>query len=284
MNILVTGSAGMIGGYVVKGLLEKRHTIIGVDRRKSDYEHESFKQVVLDLSSKEAVMHLFEDNKIDRAIHLAALAHTAGVKDLSWEAFKKANVDCAESIFEACAIHEVPILFISTVDAIGMVKGLITPDTELNPISNYGKSKAMAEARLKEICKVWNIYRFSPVYTQDVKRDIEKRYYLKSPNWAYRIGNGGQFEVLDVNRAVDALVKWVEKDVDNTIHVIKDPELLDSNALIAAERAEGRAKHVLWIPRWMVVCGYYMVKLVFGKSNKTYLVFKALWPFRTAEA
>ena len=284
MNILVTGSAGMIGGYVVKGLLEKGHTIIGVDRRKSDYEHESFNQVVLDLSSKEAVMHLFEDNKIDRAIHLAALAHTAGVKDLSWEAFKKANVDCAESVFEACAKHEVPILFISTVDAIGMVKGTITPDTELNPISNYGKSKAMAEGRLKEICKVWNIYRFSPVYTQDVKRDIEKRYYLKSPNWAYRIGNGGQFEVLDVNRAVDALVKWVEKDVDNTIHVIKDPELLDSNALIAAERAEGRAKHVLRIPRWMVVCGYYMVKLVFGKSNKTYLVFKALWPFRTAEA
>ena len=274
----------MIGGYVVKGLLEKGHTIIGVDRRKSDYEHESFNQVVLDLSSKEAVMHLFEDNKIDRAIHLAALAHTAGVKDLSWEAFKKANVDCAESVFEACAKHEVPILFISTVDAIGMVKGTITPDTELNPISNYGKSKAMAEGRLKEICKVWNIYRFSPVYTQDVKRDIEKRYYLKSPNWAYRIGNGGQFEVLDVNRAVDALVKWVEKDVDNTIHVIKDPELLDSNALIAAERAEGRAKHVLRIPRWMVVCGYYMVKLVFGKSNKTYLVFKALWPFRTAEA
>ncbi len=284
MNILVTGSAGMIGGYVVKGLLEKGHSIIGVDRRKSDYEHESFNQVVLDLSSKEAVKHLFEDNKIDRAIHLAALAHTAGVKDLSWEAFKKANVDCAESVFEACAKHEVPILFISTVDAIGMVKGTITPDTELNPISNYGKSKAMAEGRLKEICKVWNIYRFSPVYTQDVKRDIEKRYYLKSPNWAYRIGNGGQFEVLDVNRAVDALVKWVEKDVDNTIHVIKDPELLDSNALIAAERAEGRAKHVLWIPRWMVVCGYYMVKLVFGKSNKTYLVFKALWPFRTADA
>lgn len=282
MNILVTGSAGMIGGYVVKGLLEKGHTIIGVDRRKSDYEHESFKQVVLDLSSKEAVMHLFEDNKIDRAIHLAALAHTAGVKDLSWEAFKKANVDCAESIFEACAIHEVPILFISTVDVIGMVKGLITPDTELNPISNYGKSKAMAEGRLKDICKVWNIYRFSPVYTPEIKRDIEKRYYLKYPNWAYKIGDGGKFEVLDINGAVASMVDWVDKDVDNTIQVIKDPELLDINDLIKTEKTEGRAKHVIWIPRWMVVCGYYLVKAVFGRSNKTYLVFKALWPFRTA--
>lgn len=281
MNILVTGSAGMIGGYVVKGLIEKGHTVIGVDRRTSDVRLEGLIQVVLDLSSKEDVSRLFDEHKIDRAIHLAALAHTVGVKDTSWEAFKKVNVDCAENLFEACGTYDVPVLFISTVDAIGMVRGVIEPETELNPISNYGKSKAMAEGRLKEICKVWNIYRFSPVYTPDVKRDIEKRYYLKYPNWAYKIGKGGQFEVLDVTGAVAAMVDWVDKKVDNTIHVIKDPELLDVNDLIAAEKAEGRAKHVLSIPRWMVVCGYYVIRLVFGKSNKTYLVFKALWPFRT---
>lgn len=281
MNILVTGSAGMIGGYVVKGLIEKGHNVIGVDRRTSDVQLEGLIQVVLDLSSKEDVSRLFDEHKIDRAIHLAALAHTVGVKDTSWEAFKKVNVDCAANLFEACATHDVPVLFISTVDAIGMVKGVIEPETELNPISNYGKSKAMAEGRLKEICKVWNIYRFSPVYTPDVKRDIEKRYYLKYPNWAYKIGKGGQFEVLNVTGAVAAMVDWVDKKVDNTIHVIKDPELLDVNDLIAAEKAEGRAKHVLSIPRWMVVCGYYVIRLVFGKSNKTYLVFKALWPFRT---
>ena len=211
------------------------------------------------------------------------MAHTKGVADTSWEAFKKVNVDCAENLFDACAKHNVPILFISTVDAIGMVKGLITPDTELNPISNYGKSKAMAEGRLMEICKVWNIYRFSPVYTPEIKRDIEKRYYLKYPNWAYKIGDGGKFEVLNINGAVDAMVNWADKEVDNTIHVIKDPELLDVNDLIKSEKTGGRAKHVLKFPRWMVVCGYYCVKMVFGKSNKTYLVFKALWPFRTSE-
>ena len=283
MTILVTGSAGMIGGYVVKGLIEKGHTVIGVDRIMSKAKYNNFNQVVLDLSMKDGVMQLFEDKKIDRAIHLAALAHTAGVKDTSWEAFKKVNVDCAENVFEACATHNVPVLFISTVDAIGMVKGIITPETELNPISNYGKSKALAESRLKEICKVWDIYRFSPVYTPDVKRDIEKRYYLKYPNWAYKIGKGGQFEVLNVTGAVNAMVDWVDKKVDNTIHIIKDEELLDSAKVIAEEKAAGRAKHVLHIPRWMVVCGYYCIKLAFGKSNKTYLVFKALWPFRTTE-
>ena len=136
---------------------------------------------------------------------------------------------------------------------------------------------------MKKICKVWNIYRFWPVYTPEIKRDIEKRYYLEYPNWAYKIGDGGQFEVLNVTGAVASMVDWVDEEVDNTIHVIKDKDLLDINDLIKIEKAEGRAKHVLWFPRWMVMCGYYMVKLVFGKSNKTYLVFKALWPFRTSE-
>lgn len=283
MNILVTGNAGMIGSYVVKGLINNGHTVIGVDRKENPWSNVQLKQFVIDLSDWDAVNGLFEAEKIDRVIHLAALAHTKGENDLSYERFKFVNVTCAENVFKACAAHDVPVLFISTVDAIGMVKGTITPATKLNPISNYGKSKAMAEGRLKEICQKWNIYRFSPVYTANQKRDIEKRYYLKFPNWAYKIGKGGKFEVLEMAGAVKAMVDWVDKDVDNTIHIIKNSDLLDVNDLIAAEKAEGRAKHVLRIPRWMVVCGYYCIRLVFGKSNKTYLVFKALWPFRTSE-
>ena len=284
MNILVTGSAGMIGSYVVKGLIKKGYDVVGIDRRTNDNLNlNCLEQIVLDLGDRGAIEKVFETHRIDRCIHLAALAHTAGMKNLTWETYKHINIECAENVFEACAKHNVPVLFISTVDAIGMVKGEITPDVELNPISLYGKSKAMAEGRLKEICSKWNIYRFSPVYTPDVKRDIEKRYYLKYPNWAYRIGKGEQFEVLNVTGAVEAMVNWVDKEVDNTIHIIKDPELLDINKLIAEEKAAGRAKHVLVFPRWMVVCGYYCIRLVFGKSNKTYLVFKALWPFRTSE-
>ena len=282
MKILITGSAGMIGSYVIKDLIAKGHTIVGVDRREVIFEHENFTQVVIDLADRKALDELFAIENVDRCIHLAALAHFAGENDLSFERFKFVNVTCAENVFEVCAKHDVPVLFISTVDAIGMVKGLITPDTALNPISNYGKSKALAEERLKKICNQWNIYRFSPVYTKTQKRDIEKRYYLKYPNWAYKIGSGGQFEVLEMSGAVNAMVDWVSADVDNTIHIIKDSDLLDINSLINREKAEGRAKYVLYFPRWIVVCGYYFIRAMFGKSNKTYLVFKALWPFRTA--
>ena len=119
MNILVTGSAGMIGSYVVKGLIEKGHTVIGVDRRMSDEKISGFNQIILDLSMKNGIMQLFNDKKIDRVIHLAALAHTAGMKNLTWETYRKINIECAENLFEACAKHNVPVLFISTVDAIG---------------------------------------------------------------------------------------------------------------------------------------------------------------------
>lgn len=283
MKILITGSTGMIGSYVVKELIAKGHTIVGLDRRESDWKHENLTQIVLDLADKKALNEVFENERVDRCIHLAALAHFAGENDLSFERFKLVNVTCAENVFEACAVHSVPVLFISTVDAIGMVKGVITPETELNPISNYGKSKAMAEGRLKEICQKWNIYRFSPVYTKNQKRDIEKRYYLKYPNLAYKIGSGEKFEVLEIGGAIKSMVDWVDKEVDNSIHIIKDAELMDVNTLIQREKAEGRAKYVLWLPRWMVVCGYYCIRAIFGKSNKTYLVFKALWPFRTIE-
>lgn len=65
MDILVTGSAGMIGGYVVKGLVEKGHSVIGGDTRLSQWNDPQFNQVVLDLSSKEGIIQLFEDKKID---------------------------------------------------------------------------------------------------------------------------------------------------------------------------------------------------------------------------
>lgn len=280
-TILVTGSAGMVGSYVVKGLIAKDHTVVGVDRRISDWAHEQFKQYAIDLSDKQAVSDLFDKEKISCVIHLAALAHTKGEDDLSFERYKLINVTCAAYVFEASERHKIPVLFISTVDTIGFVKGLIAPETTLNPVSHYGKSKAMAEGRLKEICTQWNIYRFSPVYTADIKRDIEKRYYLKYPNWAYRIGSGGQFEVLDVMKAVDSMVSWVDKEVDNTIHIIKDESLLDINQLIATEKTQGRAAHVLYFPKWIVKCGFYVLLACFGKCNKTYLVFKVLWPYRT---
>ena len=55
----------MIGGYLVKGLIEKGYTVIDVDRVKPKVEYEGLTHVVLDLSSKDDVMQAFSEHKVN---------------------------------------------------------------------------------------------------------------------------------------------------------------------------------------------------------------------------
>ena len=277
MKILVTGSAGMIGSTLVRGLLDAGFSVIGVDRRRGDDERAV--HVVADLGDAEAIAAIVREQNPDRVIHLAALAHTAGENDLSYEKYYHVNVACAENVFRAA--EQRPVLFISTVDVYGFTKGVVTTESEIHPVTFYGKTKALAEAACREICPQYTIFRLSPVYTPSVKRDIQKRYYLKHPNWAYIIGKGSEYEIVNVDLAVKRMVEWCQEPADNQVHVIKDAKPMNTREYVTQEKSEGRAKHVVRLPRWMAVVGYTVVKTLTGKNKYTYLLNKAVYPLKT---
>lgn len=279
-TVLVTGASGMIGRHLVKGLLEKGYSVIGLARRETELRAEikNYKSYVIDLADRGALEKIFADNNITHTIHLAALAHTKGVIDLSVDAYRQANVINAENVFEVA--KDTNILFISTVDVYGFTKGVVSGETEVHPISIYGKTKAEAEEILKKQGGKFNIYRFSPVYTEEVKRDIQKRYYLKYPDWAYINGKGSEYEVLNIDKAVSTMVDWVATEPDGLIRVIKDENNLETIKVIEQERKEGRAKHVLHFPWWMILAGY-RVLMITGKNKYTYLLNKAVNPLRS---
>ncbi len=280
-KVLVTGSSGMIGSNLVQSLLNDGYEVVGLDIKNGQINNYNYSFHSVDLGDINAIKSVFEQEKPDRVIHLAALAHPLGKSDLDFKRITHINVECAENIFRVAEKFKTPLLFISTVDVLGMTRGLITPSTKPNPVTDYGITKFQAENKLKEISSAYDIFRFSRLYTADTKRDIQKRYYLKPPKWAYRIGKGGLFEVLDIRLAVKEMTDWVEKMPANSLRIIKDEKLLDVNELIEGEKKEGRANHVLYFPRWMVMAGYYCLYPFLGKSNPSYLIFKALWPFRT---
>lgn len=280
-KVLVTGSSGMIGSHLAQALLQNGYEVVGLDIKNGSIRNDGFSFHAVDLGDVNAIASVFEQEMPDRVIHLAALAHPLGKSDLDFKRITHINVECAENIFRVAENHKVPLLFISTVDVLGMTRGLISPSTIPNPVTDYGITKYQAENILKKISGSYDIFRFSPVYTADIKRDIQKRYYLKPPKWAYRIGKGGKFEVLDIRLAVKEMINWVEKEPSNSLRILKDEKLLDVNELIRGEKAEGRANHVLYFPRWMVMAGYYCLYPFLRKSNPSYLIFKALWPFRT---
>ena len=277
MRVLVTGAAGMIGSALTSALLDAGYEVVALDRREGTDSRAI--NVVADLADKESLLHIVEEQQVDRVIHLAALAHTAGEDDLSYDRYYHVNVTCARNVFEAAQGR--PVLFISTVDVYGFTKGIVSADTALHPVTDYGKTKALAEESCKEICDAYTIFRLSPVYTKEIKRDIQKRYYLKYPNIAYRIGKGSEYEVLNIDKAISEMVAWCGETTDNRIRIIKDDNLLQTETCIQQEKAEGRAKFVFVVPQWLLNFGFAVLKLVFGENKYTYLINKAVHPLRT---
>lgn len=280
-TILVTGDKGMIGSQLVQGLLNNGYSVIGIDRTIDTNKVDNYYHYKCDLGIKEELKEIFNKHKIDRIIHLAALAHTKNENDLSWERYYHVNVECARNIFELA--KEIPVLFISTVDVIGFSNGeVVNSNTPLNPVTYYGKSKKMAEEECKKL-KNFTIFRFSPVYTKEIKRDIQKRYYLKYPNIAYQIGKGTYYEILSIDKAVLSMTNWCSQEPNNDIKIIKDDELMYTPDYIKSEKEEGRAKIVLYFPRWMINCGYSVIKAITGENKYTYLLNKAVHPLRSSE-
>ena len=280
MTILVTGAKGMIGSQCVKGLLDAGYKVIGVGRSGEDTADGNYRYIKADLAEKEKLGEIINENQVDRVIHLAALAHTKNEKDLSWERYKHINGDCAKNVFEAAGDR--PVLCISTVDVFGFYEGKepVSGESPIRPVSNYGKSKALAEEECRKL-KHYTIFRFSPVYTDTIRRDIQKRYYLKYPEIAYQVGKGTCFEILNIKFAVAAMVNWCTEEPKNDIRIIKDEKLMWTPAYIRTEKNEGRAKFVLRIPRWTVLAGYKTAKAVLGENEQTYLLNKAVHPLRS---
>lgn len=279
MKVLVTGSAGMIGRHLVPQLLKDEYEVVGIDKKKAKYSG-LYEHFVIDLGNKDSLEHLFEEQNIDRVIHLAALAHAVGGKKYTKEMYEYLNVDCANNIFKTASMFKIPVLFISTVDVYGFQKGVVNSNTTCKPVTIYGKTKYQAEQLLKKSGCPYTIFRFSPVYTEDVKRDIQKRIYLKYPNWAYQIGKNTEYEVLSIDKAVDEMTDWCNQEVTNDLKIVKDTELLQTQKYIIKEKKEGRAKHIVRLPKWLVLIGYGILRIT-GKNKYTFLINKAVHPLRS---
>lgn len=90
--ILVTGANGMIGSHLTKALLDKGYEVIGLDRTEKRLDCQGYTHIQADLSDKAGLEHIYQQYPITHTIHLAALAHTKGVADLSEAAYRQANV------------------------------------------------------------------------------------------------------------------------------------------------------------------------------------------------
>lgn len=175
MKYLVTGTAGFIGFHVAQRLIDRGEEVVGLDVINDYYdlnlkyarlEHrgikrESIKKGVLaqsetqpnyrfiqmDLAEKDALLGLFEKEKFDVVIHLAA---QAGVRySLTHpEVYIQSNIIAFLNILECCRFYPVKhLVYASSSSVYGANEKLpfSTSDSVDHPISLYAASKKSNE-------------------------------------------------------------------------------------------------------------------------------------------
>ena len=184
MKILVTGAAGFIGSFLCKKLLETTdNQIIGIDNL-NDYYDVSLKEARLemispfknflfikgDISDKEFIFNLFEKQKFDIVVNLAAQAGVRYSIDHP-DAYIQSNIIGFYNILEACRYNPVKHLVYASSSSVygGNTKvPFSTEDKVDNPVSLYAATKKSNELLAHAYSKLYNIpstgLRFFTVY------------------------------------------------------------------------------------------------------------------------
>ncbi len=183
MTYLVSGTAGFIGYFVSKRLLEEGHTVIGIDSINDYYSVELKKTRLNELQNKakfkffkasiedEAVLEeIFSTENIEIVINLAA---QAGVRYsiTNPKVYGTSNLIGFLNILEACRKWKVKhLVFASSSSVYGMNKKVPYCETDFvdNPVSLYAATKKANELMAHSYSHLYGIpctgLRFFTVY------------------------------------------------------------------------------------------------------------------------
>ena len=184
MRILVTGSAGFIGAFLCKRLLETTNDeIVGLDNLNDYYDvslkearldmlkpFDKFEFVKGDISDKQFINKLFDEYKFDVVVNLAAQAGVRYSIDHP-DVYINSNIIGFYNILEACRYHPIKHLVYASSTSVygGNTKVPFSTDDKVdNPVSLYAATKKSNELLAHAYSKLYNIpttgLRFFTVY------------------------------------------------------------------------------------------------------------------------
>lgn len=198
MKIVVTGAAGFIGFHVIKDLLEQGHEVVGIDNINSYYDvklkfarlsktgiieeeikrhhfvqsniYPLYRFMLLDLTEREYLHSLFEDEHFSHVVHLAA---QAGVRYSLQNpyAYIDSNIVGFINLLEACRHFTVEhMVYASSSSVYGANTKLPYKESDRtdNPVSLYAATKKSNELMAYTYSMLYHIpltgVRFFTVY------------------------------------------------------------------------------------------------------------------------
>jgi UDP-glucuronate 4-epimerase len=179
----VTGAAGFIGNFVAERLCNEGHEVVGLDNLNDYYDPalklarlnrikhlDNFRFIKMDISDRVGIAELFEKEKFNRVIHLAA---QAGVR-YSIEnpmAYIDSNMVGFATILEGCRHNKVEhLVYASSSSVYGANKKIpfSTKDNVDHPVSLYAATKKANELMAHSYSHLYDLpttgLRFFTVY------------------------------------------------------------------------------------------------------------------------
>lgn len=221
MKILITGANGLLGQKLCKLILQKGEDQLIATARgevRIPFSGKDFVYLPLDVTQREEVLATIEQHKPDAIIHTAAMTNVDQC-EAEKEACLQLNVEAVRYLTEACELHRVFLLHLSTDFIFDGEAGPYDEEALAKPLSFYGQSKLDAEHILQQSKAHWAIARTVLVY--GIAHDMSRT----------------------------NIILWVRKSLEDgkTIQVVDDqwrtPTLAEDLAmgcyLIVKNRAEG---------------------------------------------
>ena len=152
MTWLITGGAGYIGSHVVDYFFSKKESIIVMDNLLSGSRLNIEGKCTFikgDISNNSILQEIFINHEIEGVVNLAALK-SVSESALIPEEYRRINSIAAANLINESVKHSVDIFVQSSTAAVygNLDSGIAREDSELAPISVYGKTKVEAEIAL----------------------------------------------------------------------------------------------------------------------------------------
>ncbi|MBR1823759.1 MAG: NAD(P)-dependent oxidoreductase [Ruminococcus sp.] len=223
-TVLVTGGCGLIGQHIVSGLLKKGFAVIAVDKERTDYNDNkvNYTFVQADVTDKDAIGDLFENNEIDIFVHAACTVDN----DLDPIVTDKQVKDSAavdKFIYRYAMTSNIKKLVLLSTDQVydfPKTREPIREDNELKIHSNYAALKYASEkALIKEMAHhkevICCVLRFSPVYTLNFTENLMSKIVDPKDGSLFVAGKGQYgFQFCCVHNLVDFILCFAQNADD----------------------------------------------------------------------
>ncbi|MFD2146421.1 NAD-dependent epimerase/dehydratase family protein [Mucilaginibacter antarcticus] len=167
-KVLITGASGFVGYHLLVEALQNNLEVYAAVRKNSKVEHLQgldIKYTYLDYSDIDALTKEIQEKQYDYIIHGAGV--TRAISEVEYDLI---NASYSENLGKAAAqVASVKkFVLVSSLAAIGPLNdlnGIITEGTRPNPITAYGRSKLLAEQKIKALFNLpYTILRPTAVY------------------------------------------------------------------------------------------------------------------------